>query len=54
MFTQHAKIGREPSMAEVFRRTHAVEHTDEERNVTYEWADSKSAGVMVNMLIRMN
>ena len=38
-------------MAEVFRRTHAVEHTDDERNVTYDWSNDKAASVMVNMFI---
>lgn len=46
-----AKYRREPTMAEVFRHTHAVEHTDDEGNVTYNWADNKAAGVMVNMFI---
>lgn len=45
------KYRREPTMAEVFRHTHAVEHTDDEGNVTYDWADDKAAGVMVNILI---
>jgi len=31
-----------------------VEHTDEEGNVTYEWADPKSACIVVNFLIRIN
>lgn len=38
-------------MAEVFRVTHAVEHTDEDGNVSYDWSDDKAASVMVNMFI---
>ena len=45
------KFQRKPTMAEVFRCTHAMEHTDDEGNVTYNWADKKAAGVMVNMFI---
>ena len=39
---------REPTMAELFKATHAVERTDEEGNVSYKWTDDKSQSVMVN------
>lgn len=39
-------------MAEVFRVTHAVEQTNDDGNVTYEWTDAKAESVMVNMFIR--
>ena len=38
-------------MAELFKVTHAMERTDEEGNVSYEWTDGKSQSVMVNLFI---
>ena len=48
IYFQAARYNREPTMAELFKATHAVERTDEEGNVSYEWTDDKSQSVMVN------
>ena len=39
----------EPTLAEVFTQTHAVERTNEESNTSYTWTDPKSCETMISI-----
>ena len=51
IYFQEVRYKRQPTMAEVFMATHAIEQTDEEGNVSYNWLDDKSRSAMVKLFI---